>query len=217
MRRDRGAGTVIYLPGQVVMKILLHMCCSTCSLYPVKLLLAEDHRVTGFWYNPNVHPRKEYNARRDSLKKLAGDGKLDVLYQEEYAPEDYFEIFNMSEPAGSGDVSIPPAPARCASCYQLRLEKTARQAQEHDYDAFSTTLLISPYQDFGQIVSTGKALAEQYNVLFHVNDYRPHFRDAQVLSKELGLYRQKYCGCIFSKEERKTGKNIKCQSTNEKR
>ena len=212
------------------MKILLHICCSICSLYPVKLLRAEDHTVRGFWYNPNIQPLEEYNARRDSLKGLAGDGKLDVLYTEEYAPEDYFEIFNITNPVvnkytssygvsgteDSGDVSIPPAPVRCASCYQLRLEKTARQAQEHSYDAFSTTLLISPYQDFEQIVSTGKALAEKYNVLFHVSDYRQHFRDAQILSKELGLYRQKYCGCIFSKEERNIKKNIKCQSAGDK-
>ncbi|NOZ68417.1 MAG: epoxyqueuosine reductase QueH [Deferribacteres bacterium] len=176
------------------MKILLHICCSNCALYPFRILKSEGHAITGFWYNPNIHPADEYNLRLESLRRLSGEWKLDVVYPEEYKPEEYFSMFESSHP--------PESPGRCRSCYRLRLEKTARQARQHGFEAFSTTLLISPYQDFQQITATGRELAEKYNVLFHLKDYRPYFRDAMNLSKELGLYRQKYCGCIFSRDER---------------
>ncbi len=171
------------------MKILLHICCSNCALYPYKILKSEGHVLTGFWYNPNIHPHEEYNSRLDSLRKLSDMWRVDVIYSDEYMPEEYFESLNKN------------ITERCKFCYQLRLEKTAETARKEGFDAFSTTLLISPYQDFGQIVSTGKELADRYNILFHLKDYRSHFRDAMSLSKELGLYRQKYCGCIFSREE----------------
>ncbi len=195
------------------MNILLHMCCSNCALSPVTLLRGEKSEFTGFWFNPNIHPHEEYNSRLDSLKKLSDEWNLKVLYEENYSPEEFFSMFNISPMDvtnkngamgldSSDDSPVPPFPERCKSCYSLRLEKTAEQARERGFDAFSTTLLISPYQDFEEIVSTGKKLSEKYNILFHLKDYRPHFRDAMALSKELGLYRQKYCGCIFSREER---------------
>ena len=187
------------------MKILLHICCSNCALYPVKIIQSEEHDFTGFWFNPNIHPFEEYDSRLSSLKRLSNKWKFDVIYMEEYSPEEYFRMFNSSylhvSPLDKGGFRGVP-PDRCKSCYRLRLEKTAEQAQQQGFDAFSTTLLISPYQDFEQISTTGKELAEKYNLLFHLKDYRPHFRDAMTLSKELGLYRQKYCGCIFSREER---------------
>ena len=201
------------------MKILLHMCCSNCSLYPVKILRSEKHELSGFWFNPNIHPYEEYTLRLESLIRLSNEWKFAVLYGEEYAPEEYFQMFESLSPPfskrGQGGIkeweellehyspdTTPPFPGRCTSCYQLRLEKTAAHARANGFDAFSTTLLISPYQDHEQIVSKGKELSEKYNVLFHIKDYRPHFRDAMARSKELGLYRQKYCGCIFSKIER---------------
>jgi predicted adenine nucleotide alpha hydrolase (AANH) superfamily ATPase len=193
------------------MNILLHICCSNCSIYPVRILRSEKHDLTGFWFNPNIHPYEEYNLRLDSVKRLAGEWKFEVSYTEDYSPEEYFQMFNMSDDvlidkSGPGSLSVPPSPERCRSCYQLRLEKTAAHAQKEGFDAFSTTLLISPYQDFAQIMSAGEELAVKYNVQFHSGDYRPHFREAMALAKELGLYRQKYCGCIFSKEERKKRK-----------
>jgi hypothetical protein len=99
--------------------------------------------------------------------------------------------------------SFPKSPERCKACYRLRLEKTVKKALRYGFDAFSTTLLISPYQDFEQIVTTGKELAERYNVLFYLKDFRPYFRDSMTFAKELGLYRQRYCGCIYSMRERK--------------
>lgn len=207
------------------MNILLHICCSNCSLYPVRILRSEKHNITGFWFNPNIHPHEEYDLRLDSLKKLAGEWKFEVLYKEDYSPEEYFQELNMSADVltdkadvnrsnGLNCLKVPRFPERCMACYRLRLENTARQAQKGGFDAFSTTLLISPYQDFEQIVSAGKQLADKYNVEFHLRDYRAHFREAMTLAKELGLYRQRYCGCVFSKEERNKKKEVDSRKGN---
>jgi len=174
------------------MKILFHICCSNCALYPVKLLRAEGHDFTGFWYNPNIQPHDEYQSRLASLKKLSDEWDIDVFYEEQYRPEEYIEVIK----------SPQPAPERCKFCYSLRLEKAAAKARDEGFEAFSTTLLISPYQDFEQITVTGKRLADKYNIHFYMQDFRPYFRDAMSFAKELGLYRQKYCGCLFSKLER---------------
>ncbi len=195
----------------MVMKILLHICCSNCTLYAFKILKSEGHDFSGFWFNPNIYPYEEYILRLDSLKKLSDLWHINMFYIEAYKPENFFKMFKSPHPHFTkwGQGGIPPSPERCRSCYLLRLKKTAAYAQQQGFDAFSTTLLISPYQDFEQIVSTGKELAEKYHILFYLKDFRPYFRDSMTLSKELGLYRQKYCGCIFSREERYRKKNQK--------
>ena len=212
------------------MNILLHVCCSNCALYPIKILRSRSHDFTGFWFNPNIHPYEEYQSRLASLKKLSDLWHVNIHYLEEYKPEEYFQALNLTDEtllshcdlngsnssSSSSDFNIPPAPDRCRSCYQLRLEKTAEEAKKGGFDAFTTTLLISPYQDFEQIRETGSRLAEKFNVMFHMEDFRPHFRDAMNLAKELDLYKQKYCGCIFSKEERfKNNAKNASQITNE--
>ena len=202
------------------MNLLLHICCSNCSLYPVKILRNGNHNLTGFWFNPNIHPLEEYQSRLASIKKLSDLWHVDIQYLEEYKPEEYFRALNITDKtllsqfglkglnrsSGSSEFNSPPAPDRCRSCYQLRLDKTAKEAKKGGFDAFTTTLLISPYQDFEQICETGSRLAEKYDVLFHMEDFRPFFRDAMNLAKEMGLYRQKYCGCIFSREEKRISK-----------
>ena len=170
------------------------MCCSNCALYPIKMIQSDGHAFSGFWFNPNIHPLEEHTLRLDSLKKLAGEWQVDILPVDTYEPEKYFKMFKSQN---------PPSPERCRSCYELRLEKTAEQARTNGFEAFTTTLLISPYQDIEGIKTIGQTLADKYNVQFYFRDFRPHFREAMTLSRELGLYRQKYCGCIFSKEERK--------------
>ena len=187
------------------MKILFHICCGNCALYPFKLMKSEGHDLTGFWFNPNIHPYEEYKSRLDSVKKLSGLWGIDMSYVEEYKPESFFRMFN-SPHSANNNPPVPPPPERCKSCYLLRLEKTAELAQARGFDAFSTTLLISPFQDFNEIADTGDGLAEKYNVLFHLKDFRPYFRDSSALSKEMGLYRQKYCGCIYSRDERFSSK-----------
>lgn len=179
------------------MKILLHICCGNCAISPVQTLKGEGHRITGFWFNPNIHPHEEYRQRLASLNVMAEDRNIDVHVYDGYEPASFFSMF--PEPA-------PPFPERCISCYTLRLEKTAREAAQGGFDAFSTTLLISPYQGFEQIVSAGNRFAEKYNVSFYLRDFRPHFRASLTAAQSLGLYRQKYCGCIFSKNERSNKK-----------
>ncbi|RJQ46768.1 MAG: hypothetical protein C4538_06250 [Nitrospiraceae bacterium] len=176
------------------MKILFHICCGNCALYPVKLLRSEGHDFAGYWYNPNIHPLEEYQSRLDSVKDLSDKWRIEMLYSDEYNPDEFFGMFSAQQ--------IPPSPERCKYCYQLRLEKTAAKAREEGFEAFSTTLLISPYQDFEQIINAGRKLADAYDVMFFEKDFRSFFRKAMSLSKELGLYRQKYCGCLFSKQER---------------
>jgi hypothetical protein len=183
------------------MKILFHICCSNCTLYPFKLLRDEGNDFTGFWYNPNIQPHDEYRSRLASLKKLSDKWHIDIFYDEQYRPEEYIEAIKSPLPQ--------PAPERCKFCYSLRLEKAAAKARDEGFDAFSTTLLISPYQDFEQINATGRELAEKYNLYFYLKDFRPYFRDAMSLARKLGLYRQKYCGCLFSKQER--GNAIKAE------
>jgi predicted adenine nucleotide alpha hydrolase (AANH) superfamily ATPase len=176
------------------MNILFHICCSNCTLYPVQLLRSEGHDLKGFWYNPNIHPFEEYKLRLDSLKKLSDAWLIDIFYDEEYKPDEFFSLFTAE--------SVPPPPERCRACYLLRLEKTAARAHDDGFEAFSTSLLISPYQDFDQIADTGKKLADKYNVMFYEKDFRSYFKETMTYAKELGLYRQKYCGCLFSKQER---------------
>lgn len=193
------------------MKILLHLCCSNCALYPYRILKSGEHDVTGLWFNPNIHPFDEYASRLGSLKKLSDAWKFDVLYMEEYRPEDYFGMFDIHNPDRHSlppPDAVPPSPKRCTACYQLRLEKTAGEARKQGFDAFSTTLLISPYQDYEQLAFIGKKVAARYDVLFYLKDFRPSFRDAMNLARDLGLYRQNYCGCIFSREERKRKKKV---------
>jgi predicted adenine nucleotide alpha hydrolase (AANH) superfamily ATPase len=176
------------------MKILFHICCGNCSLFPVQLLRSEGHELTGFWYNPNIHPFEEYTLRLESLKKLSGQWLIDMFYTDDYKPDEFFGMFSRE--------SVLSPPERCRECYLLRLERTAAKAHEDGFDAFSTTLLISPYQDFEQIVRIGKQLADKYDVVFYEKDFRPYFKETMAFAKEMGLYRQKYCGCLFSKQER---------------
>jgi len=144
-----------------------------------------------FWYNPNIHPYTEYRARRDSLRAYAADSALPLVMKDEYGLREFL-----------GAVGAGERPQRCAFCYRVRLEKTAALAAKDGYDAFSAALLISPYQDHDLIRKTGEDLAVRYGVKFLYRDFRPRFRSGQQQAREADYYMQKYCGCIFSEEER---------------
>lgn len=191
------------------MNILLHICCGNCATYPVRLIKRENHDLTGYWFNPNIQPFKEYRSRFDSVRDLSARWRFDLLGDEEYSPGEYFRMFNIKEYGDSdgeirdtGGLKRPEKPDRCRRCYELRLEKTGREASARGFEAFTTTLLISPYQDYDQILATGNEVAGRYDLIFFQKDFRPYFRDAGKLGREIGLYRQKYCGCVFSREER---------------
>ena len=150
-----------------------------------------------FWYNPNIHPFTEYQNRKESLERLAREAGLLLIRKDEYGLRAFIKAtFPDIEEAGR---------KRCAICYRERLERTAAVALENGYDAFSTTLLISPYQDHETLKTIAALLMEQYGVQFLYRDYRPCFREGQRIAREKGFYMQKYCGCIFSEEERYSG------------
>ncbi len=172
------------------MRLLLHICCAPCSVACIDQLRSEGTEPTGFWYNPNIHPVKEYKKRKTTLIDYARDISMKLIVENDYGLRDFI------------DHVYPRYEARCAWCYQCRLEETARYAAENGYDAFSTTLLISPYQKHELIKRTGENMAQKYGITFAYRDFRPHFQEGQEQAKALGLYRQQYCGCIFSEEDR---------------
>lgn len=172
------------------MKLLLHTCCAPCSVYCLEELKKENIDITSYWYNPNIHPYKEYEARLECLKKYDEELRIPLIIDDYYGLREFCK--NTVDKLGN----------RCGYCYLCRLEKTAKYAKEHGFDAFSTTLLISPYQNHELLKKTGEMLSKKYNVNFLYKDFRPGFKEGQNRAREIGLYMQKYCGCIFSEEER---------------
>ncbi len=179
------------------MKILLHICCGPCSVMSVKTLRELGHHVTGYWYNPNIHPYIEYKNRLNALIDYAESIDLDLLINDEYGLKDFVKK------------AVEDETFRCEGCYRSRLEETAIKAKTDGYDAFSTTLLISPYQLHERLKEIAEEVAKDVGIEFFYTDFRPHFREGQRLAREANLYMQKYCGCIFSEEERYLGKKKK--------
>ena len=172
------------------MKLLLHTCCAPCSVYCVESLRAEGIEPVSFWYNPNIHPYQEYKARRNTLKDYAASIGLSLIVREDYGLRPFVR-------AVAADIDH-----RCAYCYAVRMEETARYAAEHGFTHISTTLLVSPYQNHEGIIAAAERFAGEYGVAFLYRDFRPGFREGQARARELGLYMQKYCGCVFSEEDR---------------
>lgn len=170
--------------------VLLHCCCAPCSIYCVDALRGEGLEPTAFWYNPNIHPWQEYRARRDALVGYAPSVGMELIVREAYGLRDFVSHV-------AADI-----PGRCGWCYTCRLEETARYAAEHGFSAFTTTLLISPYQQHLRLAEIGEQMARTYGVSFLYRDFRPGFREGQARARDLELYLQKYCGCVFSEEER---------------
>lgn len=177
-------------------RMLVHICCGPCSIYPLKRLLEGRYKVYGFFYNPNIHPRAEYGKRLEGVKLLASAMEMNIIYFEDYAPAPYFKGI-----AGT-DKKTFPKDKRCERCYLLRLAKTAEFAKENGFASFSSSLLYSRYQNHELIVASGLTLEKRYGVPFYHEDFRGGWKEGIEASREMGLYRQKYCGCIFSKAER---------------
>lgn len=176
------------------MKLLMHLCCSNCSLYPLQLFLSRDIEVRGLWFNPNIHPLPEYEQRLASVETLGRIWGVGIEYDTRYDMDGFIRAVG------------GPAPDRCLRCYSLRLEETAMTAGKMGFDGFTSSLLVSPYQRFDSIVSIGEEAGKRHGIAFHAEDFRPGYRQSIPLSKDLGLYRQKYCGCLFSEEERRSAK-----------
>lgn len=174
------------------MKLLLHICCAPCSIHPYKQFsLNKRDSVTGFFYNPNIHPFTEYIRRKEALRDYSKDKNFEVVFHK-YDMERFFREVSGNE--------IPPA--RCGVCWRMRLEETAGFARKNGFDAFSTTLLVSPYQDQAGLKKIGQDISRKRGVEFIYRDFRDGFRASQAEACESSLYRQKYCGCVYSEKER---------------
>ena len=171
-------------------KVLLHTCCGPCATVPVPALRIEGVDVWGFFYKPNIHPFTEYERRLQSMQEYARQQGLKIIGEATYDPVEYFQHITFRDPR------------RCRLCYQLRLQKTAQLARSGKFDYFSTSLLVSPFQKHELIKEAGEMAAEQYGVAFLYRDYRADYRETIIRSKAAGLYRQQYCGCLYSEKER---------------
>ena len=172
------------------MKTLLHVCCAPCANQCIDVLRGDGMEVTGFWYNPNIHPFTEYRARRNCLRDYAASIELPLIERDDYGLRPF--VREVAE-----DIA-----GRCVKCYEMRLFETARQASEGGFDAFTSSLFISPYQNHSLMMEVAQRAAEEYGVQFLYEDFRPLFHAGQDFAREHGFYMQKYCGCVFSEEER---------------
>jgi predicted adenine nucleotide alpha hydrolase (AANH) superfamily ATPase len=172
-------------------RLLLHICCGPCSTYSIKRLREQGFDVTGFWYNPNIHPFAEHERRRECIQDYARAVELAMIEWEEYEMPVYFRAVVGHETFGE----------RCALCYRLRLERTAQVAVENDFDAFSTTLLISPYQQQALVRDIGDELAGRLGLEFYFENLRRGWSERGHMAREHHLYQQQYCGCIYSEWE----------------
>ena len=175
------------------MKLLLHTCCAPCLVYPLKEIRESEMDADLFYFNPNIHPIPEYVRRRDTLTEYAKSNQLKVIFSDADGAE-----FEEERRQAENTWKNYDTDERCAMCYRTRLEKTAAYASQNGYDAFSTTLLVSIYQNHELIIRICEELSREYQVSFFYRDFRPGFREGQKEAKEMGLYRQKYCGCICS-------------------
>ncbi len=172
------------------MKLLLHTCCGPCTIYPLKHLRSEGFDVMGFFYRHNIHPYRECLRRQETLQAYAGSQSMDLIIQEGYELEAF--IRNMAYRESD----------RCRICYHERLSSTARVARHGRFDCFSSTLLYSKFQNHELLKEIGESVARSVGIPFHYADFRTGWKEGIEVSKQLGLYRQAYCGCIYSEKER---------------
>jgi epoxyqueuosine reductase len=176
--------------GPTMPRILLHTCCGPCTIYPLKVLRLQDCEVHGYFYNPNIHPFQEFERRLTTLRQLAAQQELPLIVRSDYPLEEFLRkvVYREQE--------------RCLVCYSMRLEATARLAKKSKFDAFSTTLLYSKRQKHELVCALARDAARRYGIRFLYEDFRSGWKEGQEGARQLGLYRQQYCGCIFSEKER---------------
>jgi epoxyqueuosine reductase len=171
-------------------KILTHICCGPCLVYPYEKLIDEGELLTGFWYNPNIHPFTEYKNRLESLKKFQSINNMEIAFNDSYDLEKFLSL------------AMSDLQDRCSHCYAMRLQETAHHAKENGFEYFTTTLLVSPYQKLDYIRKIGAELENETGIKFLDLDIVSGYREGRTKARDMGLYMQKYCGCIFSEKER---------------
>ncbi len=171
--------------------VLLHICCAVCLPGTLSCLSAEGFQVSGYFYNPNIHPLLEFRKRLKAVKVLNERLKIPLYTAEDYGLEHFLTLLD-------GDFSA----SRCAKCYRHRLNTTALFARVHGFSAFTSTLLVSHEQHHDMIRSIGEQAAEEQGVEFVYRDFRPFVEEGKDLARRASIYRQQYCGCIFSERDR---------------
>jgi len=171
------------------MRILLHVCCGPCAIYPVKFLRQSGYEPLAYFFNPNIHPYREFSRRIETLREYSTLAGLELVIDDRYLLEDFLA-------AAMRETN------RCLACYRMRLEQAASYAAETGLTRFTTTLLVSPYQQHELIRKVGEEAGARYGVAFEYFDFRPGWPEGVVESRALNLYRQPYCGCIFSERDR---------------
>lgn len=169
---------------------LLHICCAPCSIACIASLRADGIEPVGYWYNPNIHPYTEYRSRKTTLQEYAKSIGMPLIVNDDYGLREFVRAI------------YPDLEDRCEVCYRMRMEETARRAAAEGFSQFTTTLLISPYQNHELLIKTAEEAAVRHGVTFLYRDFRPLFREGQQAARDAELYMQKYCGCVFSEEER---------------
>ncbi len=185
---------------QIVKKsVLVHSCCAHCTAYTVNYWQRQGYEATVYWYNPNIHPYLEHQHRLAAMKSLTQEMNLPIVIADGYDMVSYFR-----QVAGHEE-------KRCQYCFQIRLSKTAETARQTAFNAFTTTLLISPHQKHDLLQEIGNQVAEETSVDFLYADLRKRYSDSRRMTKGLNLHRQQYCGCIYSEWERYTTKRTTVQ------
>ncbi len=172
------------------MNILLHVCCGPCTVYPLDFLRSRGHTVKGYFFNPNIHPYREFKRRLGALVVFSEQTDFPLHVDRNYGLKEYMRRVVYHEDT------------RCSICYDMRLEATAKLAADQGSDAFSSTLLYSKYQNHQLLVQKCTQLAEKYNVDFFYHDFREGWQQGIDGSIAMDLYRQPYCGCVYSEQER---------------
>lgn len=172
------------------MEILTHICCGPCAIYPIQWLKNNNFMVKGYFYNPNIHPYREFQKRMGALNQLNMEIDISLEIDKKYGLVNFLRKVVYKEEK------------RCAICVEMRLEKTVLMAREMNIPNFTTTLLYSKYQNHQHIKKTGEKLAKAYDISFIYNDFREGWQIGIDKSLKLDLYRQPYCGCIYSEQER---------------
>jgi len=174
------------------MKLLVHACCAHCTAYTVDYWRKEGHEVRALWYNPNIHPFTEHNLRLEAMLILSHNMDFPLVVVEGYDFKEYFRRV-----VGNED-------ERCSVCFEMRLDITAKKCREMSFEAFTTSLLISPHQKHELSREKGENAARQNEVSFLYSDLRKRYSDSRRITKPMELYRQQYCGCIYSEYQRYT-------------
>lgn len=183
------------------MRVLLHICCGPCAMAPLAALGqdGEGHALAGYFDNPNIHPLAEYCRRRESALKAADSAKIPMLFP---LTENEYNAASWCRDALTAQAAAGSPDGRCTHCFSSRLDRTARRARAEGFDAFTSSLLYSRRQNHEGIRRAAGEAAEKHGILFLYRDFRPLWQKGINASKALGLYRQQYCGCLFSEEDR---------------